>query len=242
MKFFILLLFAFQFSWSLIPADNLSIEKNKENIKRPFNSYIPELYSKCELEGKLDFNIFSSAIAGYSTINKKNSKVFSIIDLTKPSNKKRLFILDLEKEKLLYNALVAHGKNSGLIIPTKFSNKVGSLKSSLGFYLTGETYIGKHGYSLLLNGLEKGINDNARVRGIVIHGANYVSKRYIEQNNRIGRSWGCPAVSNELSREIIDTIKDGSCFFIYSDDVNYQKKSEYANLPQVLFDKLAQNN
>jgi L,D-transpeptidase catalytic domain len=243
MKFFALLFFAFQFSWIPVPADKLPVEKNKDKVENESSqkNYITDLYEKCELEGKLDFDIFSMAITGYSNITTQNNKILSIADLTKPSNKKRLFIIDLEKEKILYRTFVAHGKNSGMVVPTQFSNKIGSLKSSLGFYLTGNTYIGKHGYSLLLNGIEKGINDNARVRGIVIHGANYVSKKYIERNNRIGRSWGCPAVSEELSRQIIDTIKGGSCLFIYSDDVNYQKKSAFANLPQLNIHQLAYN-
>ena len=244
MKLFALLFFIFQISWIPVPADKLPVEKNKDNTENESsqNNYVTDLYEKCELAGKLDFNIFCMAIAGYSNITTQNSKVISIVDLTKPSNQKRLFIIDLEKEKLLYRTFVAHGKNSGEVIPTKFSNKIGSLKSSLGFYLTGSTYIGKHGYSLLLNGLEKGINDNARVRGIVIHAAKYVSKKYIERNNRLGRSWGCPAVSEELSRQIIDTIKNGSCLFIYADDVNYQKKSVFANLPQLNLHQLAYNN
>ncbi len=244
MKFLALLFIVFQFSWSPVPADHLPVEKNKDKAENESShkNYVTDLYEKCDLDGKLDFNIFSRAIAGYSSINKKNSKVLSIVDLTKPSDKKRLFIIDLDKEKLLYHTFVAHGKNSGMIIPTQFSNKIGSLKSSLGFYLTGKTYIGKHGYSLLLNGLEKGINDNARIRGIVIHGANYVSKKYVEQNNRIGRSWGCPAVSENLSHEIIDTIKGGSCLFIYANDVNYQKKSAFLNSLQQTNNQIAQSN
>ncbi len=127
--------------------------------------------------------------------------------------------------------LVAHGKNSGLINATRFSNRMGSHKSSLGFYKTGKSYVGKRGYSLQLEGLEKGINDNARLRGIVIHGANYVSERFITGNNSmIGRSWGCPAVSNKSSREIIDLIKGGSCLYIYAEDEVYQERSMLTTL------------
>lgn len=232
MKFFFPLFFVLLFYWSLIPANSLQGRKNGsgENSTGSYNRYLVELYSKCELDGKLDFNIFSQAIAGYSSINAKNSKVLSIVDFSKPSGDKRLFIIDIEAAKLLYNTFVAHGKNSGFTTPTKFSNKIGSLKSSLGFYLTGQTYTGRHGYSLLLEGLENGINDNARKRGVVIHGANYVNKKCAEQNNRIGRSWGCPSVSPELSREIIDVIKDGSVLYIYADDENYQKKSVFLEI------------
>jgi hypothetical protein len=123
--------------------------------------------------------------------------------------------------------LVAHGKNSGENFAESFSNVPESLMSSPGFFITAETYTGKHGYSLRVDGLEKGINDNARVREIVIHGADYVSDDYIKKYGRLGRSWGCPALPAALSNKIIDKIKEGTCLFVYSTDKNYNKNTEF---------------
>jgi hypothetical protein len=136
-----------------------------------------------------------------------------------------MFVIDLEKEKLLYHILVAHGKNSGVHYAEDFSNKNRSLMSSPGFYSTAETYFGKHGYSLRLDGLEEGINDHARERLIVIHGAYYVSEDFIRKYDRIGRSWGCPALPLYLTKEVINLIKEGSCLYIYTDDESYLKHS-----------------
>jgi hypothetical protein len=167
---------------------------------------------------------------GYNSIELPNKKLLSIIDYSKPSSEKRFFIIDVENRKLLYNTLVAHGKKSGYVNATKFSNKYGSHKSSLGFFRTGNSYHGKRGYSLQLEGVEKGINDNARSRGIVIHGANYVNERLVNGNGVIGRSWGCPAVSKKLSKEIINLLKGGSLLYIYADDELYKENSVIANL------------
>ncbi len=129
-----------------------------------------------------------------------------------------MFVIDLKKEKLLFNTLVAHGKNSGVQYAEVFSNKNRSLMSSPGFYSTAETYFGKHGYSLKLDGLEEGINDHARERLIVIHGADYVSDDFIKMYGRIGRSWGCPALPIKHTEEVINLIKEGSCLYIHADD------------------------
>jgi hypothetical protein len=150
-----------------------------------------------------------------------NHKIISIVDYSLPSGKKRLFVIDLDKCKLVYNTYVAHGINSGKEYASEFSNKPESNKSSLGFYETAGTYNGKNGYSLHLAGMEKGINDKAGSRSIVIHGANYVSEALIQEQGYIGRSWGCPAVPEKLNRPIINTIKNGSCLFIYSPCKNY---------------------
>ncbi len=186
------------------------------------------LYTDCELEDKLDYNVFKNAMDGYNSIDLQNKKLLSIIDYSKPSTEKRFFIIDVENRKLLYNTLVAHGKKSGYVNATKFSNKYGSHKSSLGFFRTGNSYYGKRGYSLQLEGLEKGINDNAKRRGIVIHGANYVSERIANGNGVIGRSWGCPAVSKKLSKDIINLLKGGSLLFVYGNDELYKENSMLA--------------
>lgn len=156
-----------------------------------------------------------------------NDSIISIIDFSLPSSKKRLFIIDLKNYKVLYNTLVAHGQNTGTEWATSFSNMNSSHKSSPGFYVTRETYQGKHGLSLRLQGLENGINDRAYERGIVVHGANYVSENIASSRGYIGRSHGCPAVPDQLSTPIINTIKDGTCLFIYHP--SYIERSEILN-------------
>jgi len=182
-------------------------------------------YSNCDLEGKLDFEIFAYALESLDEMEYSNEDIVTIIDFSKPSTEKRLFILDLKKQQLLYYTFVAHGKNTGVNMATKFSNNKGSNQSSLGLFRTGESYQGKHGYSLRLDGLEKGFNDNARSRAVVMHSASYVSEDFIERHGRLGRSWGCPAVPVEFSKEIIDLIKGGSCLYIYANDSNYIENS-----------------
>ena len=220
MKIFIYVLVGF-FAWTLLISSSSRSENN--NLKSKYNNsedeneqYVLDIYTKCNLNDKLDFTVFNRAMIGYNSFNLINKKVLTLIDFSKPSTEERLFIIDVENRKLLFQTFVAHGKNSGVNIATQFSNRSGSLKSSLGFFITAETYYGKHGYSLRLDGMEKGINDNARKRAIVVHGAKYVSDDFIRKYNRLGRSWGCPAVSDDLSKEIIDLIKDGSCLFIYA--------------------------
>ncbi len=144
-----------------------------------------------------------------------NDSIVSIIDFSEPSNKKRLFILDLKNYKVLFNTLVAHGRNTGREWATSFSNQNSSYMSSPGFYITRETYEGHNGYSLKLDGVERGINDNAYERGIVLHGAAYVCDDFVNAQGYIGRSQGCPAVPVQASRPIINTIKNGTCLFVY---------------------------
>lgn len=235
MKLFLIAFAAIFSLWSLSPSNSAPGERNKTTNKITSiidqrELLIQNIYADCKLQDKLDYKVFKQAIAGYNSIDLSNKKYLSIIDFSKPSNEKRFFIIDVENHKLLYQTLVAHGKNSGYLNATRFSNRMGSHKSSLGFYRTGTTYVGKRGYSLLLEGLEKGINNNARLRGIVVHGANYVNEKFISGNSMIGRSWGCPAVSKKLSRKIIDLIKGGSCLYIYADDEFYMERSILANL------------
>ncbi len=158
-----------------------------------------------------------------------NDNIISIIDFSKPSSEKRLFVIDIANCKLLFNTYVAHGMQSGREFANQFSNKPESNKSSLGFYETQGTYIGGNGYSLKLQGLEKGINDNANKRSIVIHGAEYVDESFIRSQGFIGRSWGCPALPERLHKAIIDVIKNGTCLFIFSPDNNYLSHSKILN-------------
>jgi hypothetical protein len=184
-----------------------------------------ECYVNAGLEGKLEKEIFENALESLDEMDYPNEDIVSIIDFSKPSTDKRLFVIDLKNQKLLYHTLVAHGKNTGANVATSFSNKKGSNQSSLGLYRTAESYHGKHGYSLRLDGLEKGFNDNARSRAVVIHSAWYVSENFIKKHGRLGRSFGCPALPADQSREIIDLIKDGTCLYIYASDENYLKNS-----------------
>jgi len=161
---------------------------------------------------------FFSALEGFyelreSGIIKKN--ILTLIDFSLSSNSKRLWVIDLDNNIILYHTLVAHGRNTGEEFATSFSNDQSSFKSSLGFYATAETYIGKHGFSLRLDGLEKGINSSARARAVVMHGADYVNENFARRNNRLGRSLGCPAIPEELTTDIINIIKDKSCLYIY---------------------------
>ena len=224
MKIFLFTIIGLLFWLSLNSNVGRSEDKNLRskynNSEDYFERYVLDIYTKCNLKDKLDFTVFNQAMIGYNSLNVTNKKVLSIIDFSKPSTEKRFFIIDVENKELLLQTHVAHGKNSGLNIPSKFSNRIGSNQSSLGFYRTAETYIGKHGYSLMLDGLEKGINDNARKRAIVVHGAKYVSDEFIKKYNRLGRSWGCPVVSDDLSKVIIDMIKSDSCLFIYANSKN----------------------
>ena len=186
------------------------------------------LWVDCKLDSVISFEIFNTAYLGFRQIeNLKKKNLITIIDYSLPSTEKRLFVIDLENKNLLYECMVAHGKNSGDNMASSFSNDPSSLKSSLGFYRTAETYSGKHGYSLRLDGLEKNINDNARLRDIVIHGARYISETFIKQYGRLGRSWGCLAVPSDISKELIDTISNGSCLFIYADDKSYRENSTF---------------
>jgi hypothetical protein len=189
---------------------------------------IYRLWLDCKLNGEVSFDIFNSAISGFRKIdNVRKKNLITIVDFTKPSTQERFYVIDLENRQLLFRCLVAHGKNSGENNAEYFSNQSGSLKSSLGFFLTAETYNGDHGYSLKLDGLEKGINDSARFREIVIHGADYVSRDFIEKYGRLGRSWGCPALPVEISKDVIDKIYGGSCLYIFAMDSAYLRTSAF---------------
>jgi hypothetical protein len=190
-------------------------------------------YTESGIEDKLDWDIFRLSMIGFQNLQKKklidNPTIITIIDYSKPSTEERFFVLDLNNKKILHSSLVAHGKNSGWNLADKFSNISGSLMSSLGFYLTDETYYGKHGYSLRLKGLESPFNDKAEDRAIVIHKARYVSEQFIKKHGRLGRSWGCPALPVQNAHTIIDEIKRGTCLFIYAEDDNYLENSKLLN-------------
>lgn len=201
------------------------------SVNRAIAPLMPDLYNELSLDSLgLSREAFNEAVTGYQNLQKSGSLqhtgILSIVDFSLPSFRKRLFVLDVENGKLLFNTLVAHGRNSGQLLATKFSNRFRSFESSLGFYLTGETYNGQNGYSLRLLGMEKGINNNALGRGIVVHPADYVNEEVSKIYGRLGRSEGCPAIPFDIHRSVIEAIKDGSCFFIYGKDKWYVKQSK----------------
>jgi hypothetical protein len=194
------------------------------------------LYGQMKLDSLgLSQTAFTYALQGYTDLvsegSIKNDRILSIVDFSLPSTKKRLFVIDVTTGKLLFNTFVSHGRNSGKEMATEFSNDANSFKSSLGFYVTGTTYSGEHGFSLRLDGKEAGINDNAYSRSIVMHAANYVNENIIKAKGLLGRSLGCPAVPPALHKAIINTIKDGSCLFLYSPDSFYVSHSKMINQP-----------
>lgn len=188
--------------------------------------------SQSILDQSYDINpqVLDLAVIAYQRANKtgKVKKPYiTIIDYSLPSTQKRLWLVDLKQKKVILHTWVAHGSGSGLKYAEHFSNAHGSHQTSLGVFVTGETYQGKHGTSLRLHGLENGVNHSAQSRGIVIHGAPYVSERYIKDAGRLGRSWGCPAISFDVSKRLIETIKHGSLVFSYYPQKNWLKTSKY---------------
>ncbi|MDD7261067.1 MAG: murein L,D-transpeptidase catalytic domain family protein [Fusobacterium mortiferum] len=204
---------------SLLFGADLSCE---ENIKT--------IYKDLGIENKLEYSTFLKAIQGYNRIEDKKAGYITIIDFSKPSNEERFFVIDLENKKVDFSTYVTHGKNSGLGTAVKFSNNPNSYQSSLGFYLTKNTYEGSNGYSLRLLGLEPGINSNAMDRNIVVHGADYATKEFMDKYGFLGRSLGCPAIPEEISKEVIDYIKGGTVLYINGNDETYYAKSKYVQL------------
>lgn len=215
----------------------ITADKNPDYIPGKYSFVIDEklakeVYSQIN-DPDLNFEALKQALTGYNLLLYRkllnNSFILTIIDYSKPSNVERFFVIDINSRKLLYKSLVAHGKNSGVNYASSFSNKQSSHKSSIGFFITGETYIGRHGFSLRLNGLEKNINDNAGKRAIVIHSASYVNKEYIKKYGRLGRSHGCPALPAYNYENIVDLIKNKTCLFIYYPDRKYLSDSKFVN-------------
>lgn len=195
------------------------------------------LYHEIALAGTIDYAVFERAIAGYNRMGGHDKDILTVIDFTKPSTEKRLFVIDLKLKKILFISYVAHGRNSGEKYATSFSNREGSFKSSLGFYKTENTYYGKNGYSLVLDGLERGINDKAKERAIVMHGATYANPSTIRSCGRLGRSLGCPALPLAVSKKIIDTIKGGTLLYIHGDDKTYASRSTFIKQDEIRKDR-----
>ncbi len=193
------------------------------------------VYTSANLsETGLTKEIFDMAIKGLNKLDSSgkllNTNIVTIADYSQSSNKKRFYVIDLKNKKLLFNTYVAHGKNTGDEFASSFSNVSGSLKSSLGFYITEHSIIGSHtGFALMIDGVEKGFNDNAIKREIIIHAADYATESFIKKNGRLGRSFGCPVLPPDMNKQIIETIEGGSCLFIYNPNDNYICNSTLLN-------------
>ena len=212
----------------------LALKKAELNIKELYNELNAAQYD-------LSFTAFRYAYIGYQTMKKQhrlnNKELFSIIDFTKDCNSKRFYTIDLEKMKIVYYTYVAHGKKSGERMATSFSDAVESNKSSIGFYITGNTYNGGNGYSLILQGDEKGYNSNLAKRSVVVHAADYANEDYIARNGRMGRSLGCPALPENIYKQVIETIKEKTMIFAYYNDAKYLKTSKYLNVLKLIDDE-----
>ncbi len=200
------------------------------------DSYISGIYKQIDFPGKdkLSFDAFSAAYRGYLNLKEagklnNNKQILTVADFTQSSTKHRLWIIDLAKKAVLLNDYVAHGQGSGDEFATNFSNNNNSHQSSIGFYVTGDTYVGGHGNSLRLYGMDNGFNSAAYDRAIVVHGAAYVNDAFVAGQKRLGRSWGCPAVSNEIIGKVINYIGGGTCMFIYYPQKNYMASSTWLN-------------
>ncbi len=212
-------------------------EKNqalRELNRETFTDSLQRLYEAIDLQKyELSFDAFKYGMTGYLSLlrdGKLNNKgLLTIIDFTKSSNLKRFYTIDLINLVVKFHTYVSHGKNTGDVMAKSFSNTVHSNQSSLGFYVTAETYVGSKGYSLKLDGVEKGFNDKMRERAVVMHDAEYVSEYWIKKYGRLGRSQGCPALPKGVGKKVIDTIKGRTAIFAYYNDSSYLNASAYLN-------------
>ena len=218
-KIFFLFVFVLLTSFSNLPNKPIDNFKSTATAKLPVSRAITT-YNELNINSDKtpSFESFSIALEGFYKLKEKGlvtKDILTLIDFSKSSNTKRLWVINLTTNEVLFNTLVAHGRNTGEEFANYFSNKAESYQSSLGFYATAEVYTGKHGLSLRLDGLQKGLNDKARERAVVVHGADYVSESFIKNHKRLGRSQGCPALPVEMNEKIINVIKEKSCLFIY---------------------------
>lgn len=208
------------------PNNYSPLMNNNENITPQTKDYLLEFeLNNCDISPEA----IRMGINAYQYLNNKgslnNPNYLTIIDFSKPSTEERFFLIDMNSKKVVLKTLVAHGVNTGDLYATEFSNINDSYQSSLGAYITNETYIGVNGLSLKIDGVEEGINSNARLRRVVVHSANYVSYDYIKEHGKLGNSQGCPALPKAINDQIIEMIKDGSCLFIYHPTECYKAES-----------------
>lgn len=226
MKKILLLIFLFVF----YPFFNKAVSEEPVGLKDKIDVY--SLLNLSQLG--LSQEAYQFAVKGFNKLKEQgkllNSSVLTIIDFSQSSNNKRMYVIDLYKKALLFNTYVAHGRNTGDEFAEKFSNIPGTFQSSLGFYVTENMAVGsKVGLSLILKGIEKGFNDKAREREIIIHGADYATEDFIHKYGRLGRSYGCPSLPPDLIKPVAETIKDGTCLFIYKHDEKYIHQSKVLN-------------
>ena len=223
--------YIFYLIFLLIPVLN----KAGSETTRPLNAADNDLYTALHLSDYgLSREVFQLAIKGYNKLESAgqlgNPAVLTIVDFSQSSKNKRMYVIDFINHRLLFNTLVAHGRNTGEEFASEFSNKTGTLKSSLGFYITENHIFGsKVGISLIIKGVEKGFNDNAISRQIIIHGAPYVTEQFIKRTGRLGRSYGCPSLPPDMIKPVIQAIEKGTCLFIYHPDPNYIQHSSLLN-------------
>jgi hypothetical protein len=230
---FVLMTIAFMFILSLITPGVSPVRSHEA----PLVDDIFSIYQSLN-DTSLNQQAFSTALLGYKLLQSHSiipkDNIITIIDYSKPSVEKRFFVIDLNSRSILYKTYVAHGKNSGDMYANRFSNKTQSHQTALGFYLTGNTYIGSQGYSLQMHGIDTGYNENAAKRAIVIHAARYATVQYIKLYGRLGRSFGCPALPPEITKPIIDLIKEGTLIFSYYPDKDYLSTSRVLSFYQTL--------
>lgn len=224
-------------SYNYVMAGATAPNSTNENIS---NSY-RELYNRIDFGDRdaMDYDVFEKAYTGYLNLKKagklnNNKSILTVCDMSKSSKEYRLWVIDMHACKVLINDYVAHGQGSGEEFANSFSNQFNSHQSSIGFYVTDDTYIGNHGLSLRLRGMDDGYNNAAYDRDIVVHGAAYVCDRFVANEGRLGRSWGCPAVSEKIAGKLINTIKDGTCLFIYYPQPKYLQASYWLKKRDIL--------
>lgn len=219
-------------------SDLLEIDSIRQEAKSNFGVYIADLYHDLG-DTTLSYSALEQAMTGYHNLDKlekiRRKEVLTLIDFSKPSNQKRLYIIDMCNRQIRYKSIVAHGVNSGRLYAKEFSNENNSKQSSLGFYVTTTTYSGKYDLALRLDGLEYS-NSRASSRGVVMHGADYATYEFLEQNGSLGRSFGCPAMPYENFHQVVDWIKEGSCLYIYYPSRSYVRNSRYLNRNNYLED------
>ena len=205
-----------------------SVAATPDGKRRPFT-----VNSSAAVASGVSADVLNLALAaiscGVNSGDLQAPPTLTLIDYSLPSTIPRLWVFDLRTGKLLFNELVAHGRNSGDNVATRFSDAMESRETSIGLFRTADTYVGHNGYSLRLDGLEPGFNGNARERAIVMHGAPYVDAGIAKANGRLGRSWGCPALREAVARRVIDTVRDGGVIFSYYPDPTWLKTSKFLN-------------
>lgn len=218
-----------------VTANEITHAKALKNWGTGLEELVQSAYNRINFNtaAKLSYDVFKKAYTGYMNLKaagKVHAKkdILTVVDFSQRSSEKRLWVIDLNNNKIVFNDLVAHGQGSGDAMATQFSNTNDSHQSSLGFYVTDDTYIGKHGRSLRMNGMDEGFNHSARTRAVVVHGAKYVNAARAASGS-IGRSWGCPAVSDELAQPLINTIEGGTVLFVYAPQDDYLKHSTWLN-------------